>query len=188
MAIRPCALCEKGGLPTGTEIVSIDQHPIGEIISRMFNCLQSDGAIETKKVHIVNDYVENFGVLYYMVYGRRPVFTVEYRNATGEIQKTDLPADYVRNIRCNVITEKIKGLSLNFSDNGVAVLTVGDFEYERSQIQALRTKTHSRRSGVSKSRALIIDIRNKWRRERDGNGCCPVFLSPHTNPLLIMLP
>jgi hypothetical protein len=67
-------LCEKNGLPSGTEIVSIDQHPIGEIIGRLFDCFQSDGAIRTGKLHALNDNVDNFSLFYFIVYGKKICF------------------------------------------------------------------------------------------------------------------
>jgi hypothetical protein len=160
--------CEKNGLPPGTEIVSIDQHPIGEVINRIFDCLQSDGAIRTGKLHLLNDHADYFSVLYYIVYGRKTVFTVEYRNAAGELQKTDLPADYVRNIQCGIQTEKRKGLGLDFSPNGVAVLTVGTFETKEARFNHFLENAFAE---ISRKQcgALIIDLRNNGGGE-DGNG------------------
>jgi len=161
-------LCEASGLPSGTEIISIDQHPIGEITSRLSNCFPGDGAIQTKKLHFLNDFFGYFSLAYYIFYGQQSVFTVEYRNAAGEIQKRDMAADYIRNIRCKIQTEKIKGLALHFTPDGVAILSVGSLEKKESKFNQFLQSSFARISR-HQCKALIVDMRNDGGGE-DGNG------------------
>jgi C-terminal processing protease CtpA/Prc len=162
--------CEKDGLSSGTEIVSIDQHPVSEIASRMLDCFQGDGAIKTQRLHNLNDDPVNFSLLYYMIYGPKPLFDVEYRNSSGEKQKTALPADYVKNIRCDIQTEKLKGLALDFQSNGVAVLTVGTFDMKGNKFNQF-LKNSFAEINRRQCRTVIIDLRNNGGGE-DENGAC----------------
>jgi hypothetical protein len=95
-------------------------------------------------------------------------FTVEYRDTTGEIKKTDLPADYVRNIKCDIQGEKLHGLALDLKDSGVAVLTVGRFDTKASKFRLFLENSFAE-INRNQCRALIIDLRNNGGGE-DGNG------------------
>jgi C-terminal processing protease CtpA/Prc len=167
-ADKTYVFCGKNGFAPGTEIVSIDRHPIGEIINRMFDCLPSDGAIRTGKLHALNDNFRRFSLLYCFVYGPKSIFTVEYRNVAGEIQEADLPADYVSNIRCDIKPEEEKGLGLDFRPNGVAVLTVGTFETGKEKFDDFLESSFAE-INRKQCKALIIDLRNNG-GGADGNG------------------
>ena len=161
-------ICGRDGFPSGTEILSIDGHRIGEITNRLFDFLTGDGTIWTNKRHLLNDDDDNFSALYYFVYGPRLVFTIEYRVPSGEIRKTDLPADYDRNIRCDFESEKIHGLALEFKDNRVAILTVGRFDTKQAKFNNF-LQTSFAEISRKQCKTLIIDLRNDGGGE-DGNG------------------
>jgi len=161
-------ICDKDSLRAGTEILSIDRHPIGELTSRLFDFIPGDGSIRSGKQHFLNDFDDNFSTLYYFVYGPRPVFTVEYRTFTGYIQKTDLPADYDGHIECDIEGESQPGLALDFKPNRVAVLTVGRFDTEPDKFNSFLQKSFAEIS-LRQTKALVIDLRNNGGGE-DQNG------------------
>jgi hypothetical protein len=68
--------CEKPGFPTGTEIVSIDDHPMTEIIRRVFDCLKSDGAIRTGKLQPAT--APFLGKVYFLINGNSFSATAEF--------------------------------------------------------------------------------------------------------------
>jgi hypothetical protein len=161
-------LCDKDSIPSGTEIISINRHPMDEVIRRVFDLFPGDGVIRTNKLHQLNDDRNNFSAFYYFAYGPSSSFTVEYRAASGEIRNTNLAADYDRNIHCAVQGEKFHGLSLQFYPNQVAVLTVGRFDTKVSIFNAFLKRSFAEIS-QKQCRALILDMRNNGGGE-DANG------------------
>lgn len=161
-------LCEKNHLIQGTEILSIDHHSIPEILERIFYCYPSDGAIRTGKLQALNNQPFYFSILYYIVYGPAPAFTIEYLTGAGSTQTISLAADYGSTIHCDIRPEKTKGLSLDFKSNGIAILTVGTFESKESTFNRF-LQTSFTNIGRRQCSTLIIDLRNNG-GGRDGNG------------------
>ncbi len=152
-------ICGRDSFPSGTEIISIDGHPIGEITNRLLDHLPGDGSIRTQKLHVLNDDDDNFSALYYFVYGPRLVFKVEYRIPSGQMGNRDLSADYDKNIKCDVQGEKMHDLALDFKGNGVAVLTIGVFTTKEAKFNRF-LQTSFAEISRRQCKALIIDLRN----------------------------
>jgi hypothetical protein len=130
----------------------------------------------TGKLHLPNDHVDIFSLLYYIVFGPKSVFTVEYRTSSGEIRKTDLPADYVGNMRCAIQGERLHGLALELKANGVAVLTVGRFD---GKIRRFNRFLRQSFAEISRKRctSLIIDLRNNGGGEDQDGAVLYSYLS-----------
>ena len=80
-----------------SELLSIDNKPMQEIIQRLFNYIQSDAGIESHKNWELPEY---FQILYYTLYGEKDNFIITYKTKTGNIQTTALHADIIKNIIC----------------------------------------------------------------------------------------
>ena len=124
--------CQTKELPAGTELTSIDNKPINEIKEQLYRHLSSDGSNQTGKYAKINDGHDPFFYLYYVVFGEKPAFTVEYKTSTGKLETITLRADILKNIECPSNPAKIeKYLQLDYKSNNVAILTIKSFSEER---------------------------------------------------------
>jgi hypothetical protein len=74
-------------VPSGAEIISINQISIGEIKQKLFHYISSDGFNTTKKEQVLNRY---FGLYFKSVYGEFSHFEIGYRLNNGTIKSLKL--------------------------------------------------------------------------------------------------
>lgn len=123
--------CNATQFQAGTEIVSIDHKPIDKIRKELFNMLSSDGSIETEKYVKINDGHDPFSYLYYVAYGEKTNFKINYKTSSGKVaEKTLLPVLF-NSMECPPVRIKVdKYLNLEYKQDGVAVLTLKTFANE----------------------------------------------------------
>ncbi|MEZ5106839.1 MAG: S41 family peptidase [Draconibacterium sp.] len=149
-------------LPAGTEILSIDDIPTHEIKKELFQYLPSDGKIETKKDHILNDGA--FPFLYRWIFGNKDLFTVRYKTKQGEIKTTKINAELLKDFDCGNGQEvsNTKNLQLDFLQKNIALLTIKTFDDNRlGREQNFRDflETSFNEINSQKVKNLIIDLR-----------------------------
>ena len=108
-----------------SELLSIDNHSLDEIIQRLFCYICSDAGIQSRKNW---EMPESFQLLYNILYGAKDSFDVKYKTMTGDIKTTTVYADFIRNILCaGPFPTPDKYLELNYKPGNVAVLTLKTF-------------------------------------------------------------
>jgi len=157
--------CDTKELEAGTEIISIDNKPMDEIRKQLFRYLPSDGSIQSGKYAKMNDGHDPFCFMYYIIFGEKPAFIVEYKTTAGKRGTTILQACMFKNVECPPNQPKPeKYLQLDYTPNNVAILTIKSFlnnqvstakEDFRSFLQSSFTDINNK-----KSKALVIDLRN----------------------------
>lgn len=154
-----------------TELLSINNHPTDKIILRLFNYIQSDAFIQSHKNW---ELPEKFHLLYNILYGATNNYNISYKNQSGEIKKTILQADTIKNVFCPPpFPRPNKYLQLTYKTGNVAVLSVKTFfngfldqtgenftKFLNSAFNDVRNK---------KVQKLVIDIRRN-QGGNDGNG------------------
>ena len=116
-------------LKAGSEILSIDNHPIRHIRQKLFNYMTSDGANETKKFSDLNN--EGFSPLYYLVFGEKKLYSVKYKSR-GVTQTVKVPGSLFKDISCRTILKRdLKPLSFNIKNGIVAILTIRSFSSQQ---------------------------------------------------------
>lgn len=115
-----------GTIPLGAEILSINKKPIGEICSYLFEFVVSDGDVRSKKFHILDNF---FYLYYYMAYGEKKLFDIQFKNAEGKIQRTVMGASLMDKMSMDT-EEPIPDtfLKVNFVPENIAVLTINTFD------------------------------------------------------------
>ena len=118
-------------LPATTEILSIDNKPVSEIKSELFQYLPSDGAIETKKNQTLNNGA--FSFLYTWIFGDRNSFIVKYKTQQGKIEVANINAEFVKDFECDngKPFRNTKDLQLDFPQSNTALLTIKTFDDKR---------------------------------------------------------
>jgi C-terminal processing protease CtpA/Prc len=154
--------CKQAALPVASEITAIDNKSIDEIRERLFSYLPSDGANQTKKYCDLNS--DSFIPLYFLVFGGKKTFSVEYKTDDGKTGIQTLNAGLLQNSQCqNPPLKKPKYLELDFKPGKIAILMIKTFsshllnspdEYANfleSSFKQIKNK------GISK---LVIDLRD----------------------------
>lgn len=149
-------------LPAASEVVAIDQKSISEIRERLLSYLPSDGANRTKKYWDLNN--DSFIPLYFLVFGRKTSFMVEYKTNDGKSKTATLNADFLKNAECRITPQKNpRYLKLDFKLDKIAILTIRTFrsdlldspsEYANFLESSFK---QIKRKGIN---TLIIDIRD----------------------------
>jgi len=117
--------CAQNNTLAGAELLSINSHPLNEIIQNLFLLIPSDGAIQSRKNW---ELIENFPLFYNLVYGAKENFEITCKMKSGEIKSNTLNADLIKNILCaNPFGRPKKYLQLAYKPNNVAVLTIKTF-------------------------------------------------------------
>lgn len=151
--------CNKDGLVAGTEIISLNNISINQIRKELFKYMVSDGSIETKKYHIINNV---FSLYYLLVYGQKPIFNITYKSSLDKLKTLELNPVFENDIPLVNNVENKNLLNLSFSGN-VALLTIKTFDSLalsknnidfRSFLQIAFKKIKDK-----KCNKLIIDIR-----------------------------
>lgn len=151
----------KAFLP-GTELLSIDNKPITEIKNMLLQYLPSDGRIETKKLHTLNNGA--FALLYRWVFGGKGVFTVGYKTRNGLAKKANIGAALAKELNCDVSNGPYnkKDIQFDFLQNQTALLTIKTFDDNRigdhQKFSAFLNSTF-KEINARNIRTLIIDLR-----------------------------
>jgi hypothetical protein len=117
--------CKQNAELKEAELISINNHPMNEIIQKLFKYVQSDGFIES---HKNSEILEKFQLLFSLVYGERNDYSIAYKTSSGEIRKTTLKADAIKNVICaNPFPRITRYLNLTQQPNNVAVLSIKTF-------------------------------------------------------------
>jgi Peptidase family S41 len=117
--------CKQNNGLDKAELISINGHPMDKIVKQLFGYIQSDGSIQSRKNW---ELPENFHLLYNIIYGVKKSYVVTYKNNTGEIKKTTLQPDIIKNIFCsNPFPRPNKFLQLSYTKSRIAVLTLKTF-------------------------------------------------------------
>ncbi|MEP6746657.1 MAG: S41 family peptidase [Bacteroidota bacterium] len=109
----------------GAEILSINGHSMHSVVSRLFRYIQTDGRIQSRK----NWELPEFFHLYYnTLYGHTDSFNIIVRSKKGDLLKTTLQGDYVKDILCaNPLPRPNKYLTLTYTPDNIAILTIKTF-------------------------------------------------------------
>ncbi|MVT12612.1 S41 family peptidase [Chitinophaga tropicalis] len=115
----------KNALPTGTEILSINNENINDIRKHIFNYIVSDGIIETKKYWILS---HSFWFYYNLVYGQQTVYQVKYRSDNGQIATIIVDSELRKDTKCqSIIPEWEQAQSLTYPLSNTALLYIPNF-------------------------------------------------------------
>ncbi|OQP54328.1 hypothetical protein A4H97_22865 [Niastella yeongjuensis] len=154
------------GLPPGTEILAINNVPINQVKHQLYQYIVSDGYIETKKNHILDNF---FYIYYFLAFGKQPHFNITYKAANGVIGT--LRVEPVRESALPPIEEDYpnnKLLNLTITPDHFGVLTIQtfvkttleeaglDFEDFLDSAFTLLRQGFGGRSQINK---LVIDLR-----------------------------
>lgn len=151
------------GLPIGTEILSIDGIPIKSIKQKLFAYLPSDGQIQTKKRHTLNN--GSFAFLYNLVFGNKNSFLISYKNLKGSIKTVHIKATFAKDFDCELNNQNVaaKDLQLKYLQKDIALLTIRSFDQGRLNRAKLNFKTFLANAfkelETQKTEKLIIDLR-----------------------------
>jgi C-terminal processing protease CtpA/Prc len=119
-------------LPNGSEILSIDNQPIDLIRQHTFAYIVSDGAIQTKKLSILNNF---FYFYYYLSDGEHSHYDVKFKTPDGATKQIRIAARTEKEIVKDENENKpIKQLRLTIIPDKTAILTIKSFE--KSQLEA----------------------------------------------------
>ena len=151
-------------LPVGTEIVSIDNLPISQIIHRLYAYLPSDGSITTKKKSVLNDGA--FPLLYHVAFGSKNSFKVQYLDLQQQLQTVQVSAIPMKDIHC-YLRKRSAGKQLLQLDRvapEIALMTIKTFDEGR--IKQAKLDYHQFLDSTfnvlnnQKTAGLIIDLRD----------------------------
>lgn len=122
---KPYVICSANGeIPPETEIISINEVPIEEITLKLLNYISSDGAIKTRKYHVLTN---SFWFYYYMVYDEHPNYTIRYRRENGSIESKKI-VSLTRAENVCLDNKEYNGRYLNLQyRRDIAVLTIKTF-------------------------------------------------------------
>ena len=117
--------CKQNTELTETELLSINNHSLKEIIQRLFKYIQSDGFIQSHKNW---ELPEDFQLLFNILYGVNNSYNITYKTKSGEIKYTTLQADIIKNVFCSSpFPRPDKYLQLTYKTNNIAVLSIKSF-------------------------------------------------------------
>jgi hypothetical protein len=163
--------CKQNDELAEAELLSIDGHPLDEIVQRLFCYIPSDGNIQSRKNW---EMPESFQLLYSIVYGTKDSFNIVCRTKTGEVRTVVLMADRMKNFVCPAPFHRPdKYLELSYTSDNIAVLTLRSFfdgflqqtneNFSRFLDSAFKDITEK------KAEKLLIDMRSN-QGGNDGNG------------------
>ncbi len=163
--------CKQNTSLAESEILSINNHPMNEIILHLFNYICSDAGIQSRKNW---EMPEDFQLLYNILYGTSSSYDTRYKTKTGEIKTATLEADLIKNIFCtNPFARPVKYLQLSYTPDNIAVFTLKSF-FDGFLEQTGENFGHfldSSFTDISKKqiKKLLIDVRSN-QGGNDGNG------------------
>lgn len=117
--------CNQAPSLNGTQLISINGHPLMEVVKKMFSYITTDAKIESRKNW---ELPEDFHLLFNTIYGCSDKYTVSYKTVANKTMTTTLQADTLKNFSCKgPFTRPDKYLKLNYPTNNAAVLTLQTF-------------------------------------------------------------
>lgn len=145
----------------GSEILSINNQPIGAIRQEVMQYIVSDGDIQTKKLKILNDF---FYFYYYLSYGEQPLYTIKIKTPDGAIKQIKTTGNPEKELTGDENeTNPIKHLQLAIKDHNTAILTIKTFEKAQLETTGENLPEFLKKSfailhqkGIKK---LLIDLR-----------------------------
>ncbi|HEY2727904.1 MAG TPA: S41 family peptidase, partial [Parafilimonas sp.] len=154
--------CKQNTELTETELLSINNHSLKEIVRTLFKYIQSDGFIQSHKNW---ELPENFQLLFNILYGVSNSYNVTYKTKSGEIKNTILQADIIKNVFCtSPFPRPLKYLQLTYQPGNIAVLTIKSFYNDLLQQtgENFSTFLDSAFTDIKNKKAerLLIDIRS----------------------------
>jgi len=156
--------CNTEEFPEGTEIIKIDNKQINEIKKELCLYLSSDGNNQTGKYAKLNYGHDPFFYMYYVVFGSKHSFKVEYKTKEGKLEIDSIDAINFKKIECLPAQVKIeKYLQLEFKPDKIAILTLKTFSDERLNVTKedfkLFLDSSFKEIKNKKVEKLIVDIR-----------------------------
>lgn len=145
-------------IPAGSEIISINKQTINAVIPELFKYIVSDGNIQTKKYHIVNNF---FYFYYFIAFGETPYFDVDYKLKDGPIKSVKIKADLEKNILKSETKDFPQPLiDFSIKSGQIALITIRSFDPSELKIDysdfLKNTFKKIRDLNIKK---LIIDLR-----------------------------
>lgn len=111
-------------IPNGSELLSINGKPIDTIVPELLKYIVSDGNIDTKKYHILDNF---FYFYYFIAFDESAYFEVRYK-AGGQIKNSRIKADLERNIIDSKNAPSSSLLSFSIERNQTALITIKTFD------------------------------------------------------------
>lgn len=163
--------CKQNTKIEASELLSINNHSMDEIIQRLFSYIQSDAFIQSHKNWEILD---KFQLLFSIVYGEKNSYSITYKTKSDDIKVATLQADVINHVFCkDPFPRPDKYLQLTYKPDNTAILSIKTFfdgflskngenfsKFLDSAFNDLENK---------KVRKLIIDIRGN-QGGNDGNG------------------
>lgn len=167
-------ICDTEGLTAGTEITSIDSHPINKLRKELFTYIQSDGQSQGGKYAELNDGDSPLLYLYYLVYGERSAFDIRFKAADGKIGNMHIDAKQFKDIACHPIPIPVtQYLKLAYQPGDVAILTVKSFFNQKLDVTHENLADFLQKAfkelAEKHIKKLIVDLRDNT-GGNDGNG------------------
>ncbi|HLX92052.1 MAG TPA: S41 family peptidase, partial [Puia sp.] len=159
--------CNQSPEINGSEILSINDVPMGQVLQKIYGYVQSDAFITS---HKDTELPDGFIFLYYLIFGHPDKFEVSCQAANGEIKKATLKPDTFKGILCPPpFTRPTRYLELNYKKGDIAVITIKSFfnGFLQQTHENFEAFLDSSFSDIKKRRVekLLIDIR----RNQGGN-------------------
>lgn len=160
---------EREDIAMGSELLSINGHPVSRILQKMFPFIPNDAHIQTSKYRKL-ERTAYFGRLYNLIYGPSDSYALVCQAPSGDNKRTftvkaikseDITATAGR--RYPEIYRDRPPIQLDFK-NGVAILTVRTFSaitYQKAKIDYPGfLKTVFQELETNKTSQLIVDLRD----------------------------
>jgi hypothetical protein len=163
--------CKQNTSLAESELLSINNHSMDEIIKHLFNYICSDAGIQSRKNW---EMPEDFQLLYNIVYATSSSYDIRYKTKTGDIRSASIHSDYIKNIFCtDPFPRPAKYLQLSYTPDNIAVLTLKSF-FDGFLERTGENFSHFLDSSFTDIRKkqikkLLIDVRSN-QGGNDGNG------------------
>ncbi|MVM39247.1 hypothetical protein GO730_19605 [Spirosoma sp. HMF3257] len=158
-------VCSNSGqIEVGSELLSINNRSITAIRQDLFSYLPSDGSIQTKKIHTVNNGA--FPFLYKWIIGHGDSLTIDYKPRDKHVRSATIGAELVKNFTCTFDRRASTGklVDLSFPQPNVALMTITTFDESRLSNAKLDFRAFLQGSFAeinrTKPATLILDLRN----------------------------
>lgn len=158
-------VCSNSGqVEVGSELLSINNRSITSIKHELFSYLPSDGSIQTKKIHTLNNGA--FPFLYKWIIGHGDSLAIDYKPSDQPVRSATIGAELVKNFTCTFDRRASTGklLDLSFPRPNVALMTITTFDEPRLSNVNLNFRAFLRGSfaeiNKTKPATLILDLRN----------------------------
>jgi len=153
----------------GGEVISINEHPISEILEQMMTVIPSDGQVQTSKYRKLEN-TARFGETYNLLFGKTTSYSIAYRTAdNNELRQVKVKG--INRKELNSISEKrysdvarnLPPIELEYRAN-IAILTIrtfGSAGYRRAGISyPVFMRSTFKELEEKNIQHLIIDLRN----------------------------